>query len=152
MSCHCPICAQRCTKTQNPTAVTVARQKFRIVNILDGANQSSLLSFSARTQFYKKNRRRPRRLIKAGTFRFAAVHKMFSKAVQRGLNWNKLIIYINWRVPWNKRLNTLFFGTMWFSYSTLHKYSNLAYSACKRLGTSGSNLKNLFHEKCQNEM
>jgi len=26
----------------------------------------------------------------------------------------------------------------------------LAYSACKRLATSGSNLKNLFHEKCQN--
>jgi len=27
---------------------------------------------------------------------------------------------------------------------------NLTYSAYERLGTSGSNLKNLFHEKCQN--
>jgi len=25
----------------------------------------------------------------------------------------------------------------------------LAYSACERLGTSGSNLKNLIHKKCQ---
>jgi len=31
----CPICVKFCTKTQNPTATTVERQKFRILKIRD---------------------------------------------------------------------------------------------------------------------
>jgi len=69
------------------------------------------------------------------------------------LHFRHFFGWYNWRVPWNKRLSTtnLFFGPIWFSDSIRVKwiFGLIQYSACKRLGTSGSNLKNLFHEKCR---